>query len=229
MPVYVMVNFMHYVKVESYGPNGEYAIQHVTSPDGNVTMYYIHLYKRGDDGSLIPLPNGGKQIEVRYVDGRLKRKFLVSEDGIIFSVRTKKKMALVVSKTGYFIFSTRMYGRKGKTYTSKVSRLVAKAFIPNPLNLPFVNHMDGIKLNNHRTNLEWCTAQENTIHALELGLFIPRRGLEVTNAAIRDPITVRAIRSLMGKLSQRKIAKLFKVTKCIVHRIHHGKSYMDVA
>lgn len=229
MSVYVMGDFMYSIKVESYGPNGEYAIQHVTSPSGDVTMYYIRLYKRSDDGTIIFLPDGGKQVEVRYVGGRLKNKFLVSEDGIIFSVRSKKKIALTISKTGYYVFSTRMYGRKGKAYTSKVSRLVAKAFIDNPLNLPFVNHIDGVKLNNHRSNLEWCTAQENTIHAVGLGLINPRRGLEVPNAAIKDPATVRAIRSLMGKLSQRKIAKRFKVSRYVVRRIHIGESYTNVA
>ena len=58
----------------------------------------------------------------------------------------------------------------GKKRRMKVHRLVAMAFIPNPLNLPVVNHLDGNKMNNHRDNLEWCTQGRNNIHAIETGL-----------------------------------------------------------
>jgi len=52
----------------------------------------------------------------------------------------------------------------GKAKKMQVHRLVAMAFVPNPENLPCVNHIDNDPLNNHATNLEWCTVRYNTSH-----------------------------------------------------------------
>lgn len=55
--------------------------------------------------------------------------------------------------------------------TIKIHREVAKAFIPNPLNLEEVNHIDGNKSNNNVDNLEWCTHKQNINHAINNGLY----------------------------------------------------------
>ena len=52
----------------------------------------------------------------------------------------------------------------------QIHRLVAIVFIPNKLNLPCVNHIDGNKQNNHINNLEWCTHKENINHAIRTNL-----------------------------------------------------------
>ena len=59
---------------------------------------------------------------------------------------------------GYLKFTLKQDGRIKKKY---IHRLVAAAFIPNPENKPFVNHIDNNPANNHVENLEWCTHQEN--------------------------------------------------------------------
>ena len=64
-------------------------------------------------------------------------------------------------------------GKRGTRKNIAIHRLVAEAFIPNPNNLPEVNHIDGNKLNNNIDNLEWCTRSENMLHAYKLGLHKP--------------------------------------------------------
>lgn len=56
--------------------------------------------------------------------------------------------------------------KDGKNNKHRVSRLVAKAFIPNPYNLPEVNHIDGNKQNNSFTNLEWVSGEQNRAHEM---------------------------------------------------------------
>jgi hypothetical protein len=66
-------------------------------------------------------------------------------------------------------YSVALY-KNNKSKTRSVHRIVAIAFQPNPHNLPYVNHKDGVKTNNRASNLEWCTPLENSQHAQAMGL-----------------------------------------------------------
>lgn len=72
-----------------------------------------------------------------------------------------------LSRTGYYEVAL---ARDGKMRTFLLHRLMAQHFVPNPDNLPQVNHKNGIKTDNRIENLEWCTKRENIIHAFENNL-----------------------------------------------------------
>ena len=66
------------------------------------------------------------------------------------------------NSNGYSKLTLHLNSEKRKFYAH---RLVAIHFIPNPNNLPQVNHKDGDKFNNHVDNLEWVSRIENMCHA----------------------------------------------------------------
>lgn len=94
-------------------------------------------------------------------------RYEVSNFGKVRNSKTKRVLKPNQHKQGYqLIYLTDSDGVHGTT----IHRLVAKTFIDNPYNKPQVNHKDGVKTNNHVSNLEWCTGQENTIHSYKIGL-----------------------------------------------------------
>lgn len=95
---------------------------------------------------------------------------IVSDCGTVKSLKTGKEFKQSINEFGYKNVSVPT-GEKGKTYKRKVHRLVAQTFIPNPENKREVNHIDGNKLNNHVSNLEWVTSKENKTHAWDNGLY----------------------------------------------------------
>ena len=87
--------------------------------------------------------------------------------------RKGQKLNPDIASNGYYRVTLAKNGKKVQKY---LHRLLAEYFIPNPDNLPQVNHKDGNKLNCCIENLEWVSARENTIHAYKHGLIKHVRG-----------------------------------------------------
>ena len=88
-----------------------------------------------------------------------------------------------------------------------VHRLVAEAFLPNPLGLPEVNHKDGDKSNNDFSNLEWICRKKNHDHAVDLGLNV--RAIAVVSPQGQVFPSINRAISATG-LYYRKIARTWR-------------------
>ncbi len=105
--------------------------------------------------------------------------YFVSEDGGIF--RDGKELSTSLTNKGYK--DACMYLNSKRKHLS-IHRAVAILYVPNPDNKPQVNHIDGNKLNNHYSNLEWVSNRENKDHALENGLYA--KGTDMPNSVLTE-------------------------------------------
>lgn len=85
--------------------------------------------------------------------------YIVYPDGKVFSKYKGEFIKHAINRDGYITIRIGKFSNERKSYT--VHRLVANAFIPNPDNLPFVDHKDRDKTNNNVDNLRWCSRRTN--------------------------------------------------------------------
>ena len=123
--------------------------------------------------------------------------------------------------------------KNGHIYSKKLHRLMAEAFIPNPDNLPYINHKDGNKLNCNLDNLEWCTASYNRQHAVDNGLVVwsnesrDKCGKRSRKLSDEEVEKVKTLKNEGKRVNE--IARIIGCSNSIISRICSGKSYIDTA
>ena len=100
-------------------------------------------------------------------------------------------------------------------------RIIAHALIPNPLNLPYINHKDSDKSNNRVENLEWCTAKQNTHHMIAAGKFNPQ-GEENPTARFTEKDVREFFRLKSEGVSGAEIARMYGCDKSTINKILKG-------
>lgn len=145
--------------------------------------------------------------------GRVKSLKRLADPIFVNNARIVMKVKQRIMKTalsmGYPVVSLNKLGIEKQV---SVHRLVAQAFIPNPLNLPQVNHRDGNKKNNYYKNLQWVTNRQNIQHAFDNGLIKASRGEDHYNTSLKIK-DVKRIRRLHEKgIHAKEIASEYGMT-----------------
>lgn len=153
----------------------------------------------------------------------LKWEYTVSDDGTVFNVsRGCPIKGTTISKINRYV----------KIHLDKfrpLHRIVAETFVPNPLGLPQVNHIDGNRENNRADNLEWVTASRNMSHAYSTGLKTNRG--EINPVSKLTEQDVRNIRTLAARgLTARAIRDRLRLPVGIatVKAVRLGKNWGHV-
>jgi hypothetical protein len=141
----------------------------------------------------------------------------VTEEGKVFSLKFNKKIQLKESNLKGYSQIGLCQNNKVKSF--HVHRLVAECFIPNPLNLPQVNHKDGNKKNNYVWNLEWCTSKENCNHAVKNGLRDNKGIKNISHKLIDEQVREIRRKYVPRKYTQQQLADEYNVYIGLIQHI----------
>lgn len=153
--------------------------------------------------------------------GNVKSLERITKNGINSTRITKERLLRNhISKTGYYVISLR---NNSKRKTFKIHRLIAIYFIHNEYNKEYVNHINGIKLDNSIDNLEWVTIKENNHHAKITGL-VNNDGVNNTRAKLtkKDVIFIRN-----SNLKLKELSLMFGVNQSGISKVKLGKTYKN--
>ena len=141
------------------------------------------------------------------------------KDGRVGKYKGKVLKPYVNKSTGYEHLNL---SNDGKGNTKTVHRLVLEAFKPHVnMNNLDVNHIDGNKLNNHLTNLEWLTRRDNILHAHDIGL-VDNKGERGHNAKLSNANVLEILERLNTGSSQRVIGLDYGVSRSCIADINAG-------
>lgn len=154
------------------------------------------------------------------------KKYWITRSGKVISAAFGRLRTLKPNKGAGVTYPFHSLGNGDNLY---LHRVLAQMFIDNPLELPYVNHKDGDKHNYSLDNLEWCTASENTIHAISNGLRRQARGTDYPQARFNES-DVRSIRNRIAAGERvTDLARSYGVAHSLISAIKNGRSWSHVA
>jgi hypothetical protein len=156
--------------------------------------------------------------------GRIKSLSRMIHNGKGYFLSEEKILSPVLDSSGHC--QVHLHNDTGRK-TLLVHRLVGAAFLPNPLNLPQINHIDGNPENNHLNNLEWCDNSHNQKHAFALGLQCNMgQNHPKTNFVDTDILEIRKLRKLGTK--NKDIAEMYGVCPSTISAITRSVNWSHI-
>lgn len=154
----------------------------------------------------------------------VKDRYYINRKGELFTDNGEKKMKDCV-KNGYVKNSLTLKDGTARTFFRH--RLVLRCFDPNPnyQNLQG-NHIDGNKLNNSLDNLEWCTNQENRIHAVQIGLAAHLVGEDNPANKLLESQVLCIIQDLLNHIPYSQICKKYNCSKSTISAIKNKRNWV---
>lgn len=116
----------------------------------------------------------------------LQGEYQVSNLGRVKRVKGAERLVKLTTQRNGYVYVTLWLDKTNKCF--KTSRLVAKAFIPNPDNLPEVDHLNADKQNNTVSNLEWVTREENLRREDAMKLRTPHRWTDEEKQMMKEKL-----------------------------------------
>ena len=154
-------------------------------------------------------------------------RYLISNLGKVFSLFSKRCISNRINKAGYIQI---ILHKKGENKTLLLHRVLGQTFIPNPLNLPQINHKNAVKTNNKLKNLEWVTQSFNTRHAYKMDKITRMLGEKHPKAILTNQkvLKIKTLSQNNDCLSYREIGKIFGVNKSTISDIITGKTWTHI-
>lgn len=150
--------------------------------------------------------------------------YLITDTGTVINSKTNKVLKPCNNGNGYLYVSL---GSKNHRY---IHRLVAEAFIPNPDNLPQIDHIDTDKTNNNESNLRWVTKQQNMNNPITLARI--QKTPSGSNSRIAKPVIGYSVKDnsvikfdSIIEASNYVGCKPSSISNCIAKRIKSAKGY----
>lgn len=148
--------------------------------------------------------------------------YKIYNDGRIYSEFINKYITSTEDSNHYL--QNTLVDDKGNRKTIKTHRLVAMAFLPNPKNLPDINHKDFNRKNNNVNNLEWCTKKYNTQYTAKYNILNNKESYMKLSPLIEEQVLL--IPTLLNYgFSVKLISKLYRVGHITIRNIITGKTW----